>query len=197
MTFDVTSQNHLLDRSGVSPRWGLWVAAKEFTTLTAAPLGLWTGDDHATMTVDGSSRTYFGAQGQFDIEPIVYAVGTDVRTLRVTLSAISPEAEDLVRGFVVRLAPVELHLFLMNPASGALIGYDRKFKGFINRAPIQTPAMGGGSPTTTLELVSSMRLLTRTMAVKKTDQSQQLRSSDRFRRYGSIAATVLTDWQRD
>jgi hypothetical protein len=197
MTFDVTCQNHLLARAGVSPRWGLWVAAKAFTTLAPAPLGLWSGEDHATLMVEGAPRTYLGAQGSFEIEPIVTATGTDVRTLRITLSAISPEAEDLVRGFVVRLAPVELHLFLLDPLSGALIGSDRRFKGYLNRAPIQTPALGGGSPTITLELVSSMRLLTRTMAVKKTDQSQQLRSGDRFRRYGSIAAQVRTDWARE
>jgi hypothetical protein len=136
------------------------------------------------------------ALGRFDVDPIVYEKGTDVRTQRITLSANTPEVEDTIRGYVVKGAAVELHLALMDPLSGLVIDTDRKWDGFLNRSPIATSALGSGGGTISVELVTSMRLLTRTIAAKKTDQSQQLRSSDRFRRYGAVAAEVNTDWIR-
>jgi hypothetical protein len=197
MTFSSAGINHLNARGAVAPRWLLWIGAKNFTTLTDASIGLWNGDDDLTFTIDGGSRVYNGALGKFDVEPLVYAKGTDIRTQRITLSVNTPEVEDVFRGFIVKGAAVELHLALMDPQSGAVIDTDRKFKGFLNRAPISTPAMGSGGGTISLEMVSSMRLLTRTIAVKKTDQSQQLRSGDRFRRYGAVAAEVDTEWSRE
>lgn len=196
MSFGSAGINHLNARGSVAPRWLLWVAAKNFTTLTDASVGLWNGDDDLTFTIDGSPRVYNGALGRFDVEPLVYATGTDIRSQRITLSVNTPEVEDVFRGFIVKGAAVELHLALMDPLSGALIDVDRKFKGFLNRAPISTPAIGSGGGTIALEMVSSMRLLTRTIAVKKTDQSQRLRSSDRFRRYGAIGVQVTTDWKK-
>lgn len=194
MTFGTAGINHLNARTGVAPRWLLWVGAKNPGTLTDASIGLWNGDDDLTFTIDGSPRVYNGALGRFDLEPVVYAKGTDIRTHRITLSVNTPEVEDTFRGYVVKGAAVELHLALMDPISGAFIDVDRMFKGFINRAPISTPALGSGGGTISVEMVSSMRLLTRTIAVKKTDQSQQLRSGDRFRRYGAVAAEVDVEW---
>lgn len=194
MSFGTAGINHLNARGAVAPRWLLWIGVKDFGTLADASVGIWNGDDDLTFTIDGASRVYNGALGRFDLEPLVYAKGTDIRTHRITLSANTPEIEDIFRGYVVKGAAVELHLALMDPLSGSLIDVDRKFKGFINRAPISTPAMGSGGGTISVEMVSSMRLLTRTIAVKKTDQSQQLRSGDRFRRYGAVSAEVDVEW---
>jgi hypothetical protein len=194
MSFGSAGITHLNARDPVAPRWLLWLGAKEFTTLADASIGCWNGDDDLTFTIDGSPRVYNGAIGRFDVEPIIYAKGTDIRTQRITLSMNTPEVEDTIRGFVVKGAAVELHLALMDPSSGGLIDVDRRFKGFLNRAPVSTAAMGAGGTTVALEIVSSMRLLTRTLALKKTDQSQQLRSADRFRRYGAVAAEVETEW---
>ncbi len=197
MSFGSAGINHLNARGPVAPRWLLWIGAKNFGTLTDASIGLWNGEDDLTFTIGGSPRVYNGALGKFEVEPLVYAKGTDIRSQRITLSANTPEVEDTVRGYVVKGAAVELHLALMDPLSGLLIDIDRKFKGFLNRAPISTPALGSGGSTVSLEIVSSMRLLTRTLAVKKTDQSQKLRSGDRFRRYGAVAAEVDTDWMKE
>lgn len=194
MTWTATAQNHLLARTGVAPRWLLYVRTRNRDTGVEFPIGIWNGDDSISLTISGEARSYFGAQGLFEVAPVIYGTGTLVRTQNVTLSGISPEAEDMVRGFIVRLAAAELHLALFDPVNMTLIETKRMFKGVVNRAPIFTPALGGGSPSIQMELASSMRMLTRTIAVKKTDQSQQLRSGDRFRRYGSIAAEVVTEW---
>ena len=195
MSWSVDAQNHLLARSAVMPRWLLWVAAKEFGTLTAAPVGLWNGEDNLTFTIGGASRVYQGALSRFEIEPITYGTGLDVRTLQITLAANAPETEDLVRGFVIRLAAVELHLALLDPVTTDLIDVQPMFRGFINRAPLSTPAMGGGD-SVTLELVSRMRTLALPgPALKKTDSAMRLReATDSFRQYGSIATEVQTEW---
>jgi len=197
MTWTISAQNHLLARAAVMPRWLLWVKAKAFGTLAPAPLGLWSGEDDLTFTIDGSPRVYLGALSRFEVEPITYAAGLDVRSLQVTLAANAPETEDLVRGFVIRLAEVELHLALMDPETTDLIDVQPMFKGFLNRAPLSTPALGsGGGDSVTLELVSRMRVLALPgPALRKTDQAQRLRDpADAFRQYGAIAAEVQTEW---
>jgi len=195
MSWSVTAQNHLLARAGIMPRWLLWVGAKQFGTLTPAPLGLWSGDDDLTFTIEGSSRTYLGALSRFEVEPITYATGLDVRTLNITLAANAPETEDLVRGFVIRLAPVELHLALLDPASTDLIDVQPMFRGFVNRAPLTTPPIGGGD-TVTIEMVSRMRSLALPgPALKKTDAAMRRRNAtDSFYQYGAIATEVQTEW---
>lgn len=195
MTFSVAAQNHLLARTGVMPRWLLWVGAKEFGTLASAPLGLWNGDDDLTFTINGAPRVYLGALSRFDVEPITYATGLNVRTQQVTLAANAPETEDLVRGFLIRLAPVELHLALLDPASTDLIDVQPMFRGFVNRAPLSTPAQGGGD-SVTIELVSRMRTMALPgPALKKTNQSHILRdATDDFRQYGATAGEIVTEW---
>lgn len=195
MTWSIAAQNHLAARAGYAPRWLLWVAATERLTGDPAPVGIWNGDDHLTFTIAGQPRLYLGAQGRFEVADIVFATGTQVRTLDVQLSGISPEAEQLVRGYVVRFARAELHLALLDPQSFALIDVQRVWKGFVNRAPIMTPPIGGEA-TIALELASAMRSLTCSLALKKSDQSQRLRAGDRFRQYGSVAAAVTTEWNK-
>lgn len=199
MTWSISALNHLLTRAAVMPRWLLWVEARAFGTLAAAPVGLWTGEDDLTFTVNGSPRVYQGALSHFEIGPITHAAGLDVRALEITLAANAPETEDLVRGLAIRLAPVELHLALLDPETTGLIDLQPMFRGFINRAPLTTPAQdrgGGGGDSVTLELVSRMRVLALPgPALRKTDQAQRLRDpADAFRQYGAIAAEVQTEW---
>jgi hypothetical protein len=195
MSWLVSAQNHLLARTAVMPRWLLWIAAKNFGSLSAAPVGLWNGEDNITFTIGGSPRVYQGGLSRFEVEPITYAAGLDVRTLQISFAANAPETEDVVRGFVIRLAPVELHLALLDPVTTDLIDVQPMFRGFINRAPLTTPAQGGGD-TVTIEMVSRMRTLALPgPALKKTDQAMRLRNSgDAFRQYGSIAGEVQTEW---
>lgn len=194
MSWSVSAQNHLLGRVGVQPRWLLWVEAKVPGTLAAAPVGLWNGGDDLTFTIDGSPRVYNGALSTFEIEPITYGTGLDVRSLRITLAANAPETEDLVRGYLIRLAQVELHLALFDPMTDALIEANPMWRGFINRAPLSTSAQGGAE-TVSLEIVSQMRLLAMPgPALKKTDAAQKKRDGDRFRRYGSTAGQFNVSW---
>lgn len=198
MSWSVSAQNHLLARAAVMPRWLLWIGAKNFGTLTDASVGLWNGEDNATFTIGGSPRVYQGGLSRFEVEPITYAAGIDVRTLQISFAANAPETEDVVRGFVIRLAPVELHLALLDPEATDLIDARMMFRGFINRAPLTTPAQGAGD-TVRLEMVSRMRTLALPgPALKKSNASQITRNdADGFRKYASIAKEVTVEWVKD
>jgi hypothetical protein len=195
MSWSVNAQNHLLARGAVSPRWLLWVNAKAPGTLAAAPVGLWSGADDLTFTIGGEERVYNGALSQFDVDPIVFGTGMDVRTQRVTLAANAPETADLVRGYVIRLAEAELHLALFDPLTETVIDVQPMFRGFINRAPLSTPVTGGGD-VVTIEIVSRMRVLVLPGPVlRKTNEARRaFDPNDGFRKYGSIAGEILTEW---
>jgi hypothetical protein len=197
MSWSSSAQSHLAGRGGVMPRWLLWVAAREIGTLSEAPVGLWTGEDDLTFTIGGEERVYNGALSRFDIEPVVYGTGLDVRTMQVTLAANAPETEDMVRGRLIRLAPVELHLALFDPATVTLIDVEPMFRGFVNRAPLSTPAQGGGD-SVTIEIVSRLRVLALPGPVlRKTDEAhRRLNPGDGFRRYGTTAGEIRTEWVR-
>lgn len=192
MTWNTAAQNHLAARLPVAPRWLLWVDAKQISNGAAVSMGLWTGDDHEQITVEGQSRLYYGAQGTVSLPQLRYAAGTDVGSIDVTLP-VSPEAETLVRGYNIRFAPCDLHCALYDPASGSLLDVRRMFRGLIDGSPIFTPAVGGVA-TATLKLVSSARTGTMTTRAKKSDQSQRLRSGDRFRRYGDLGTVAADPW---
>jgi hypothetical protein len=67
------------------------------------------------------------------------------------------------------------------------------FVGFINKAPV-TRAKTGGSGGAVAESVSRTRELTVINPAKKSDETQRLRSNDRFRRYAGVAGNWSIWW---
>lgn len=194
MTFDASSQIQLKARGDIVSRWLLWASVRNRTTNQRVEVGLWTGDDDISIPVNGTNRTYQGLQAGLAIGDVVTSIGTMVRTQKVTLTGLTPEAVLLVRAHDARLAPVELHLAIFDPLTMGLIGIDQRFVGNIDKAPMPTPAMGEGGTTVSFEMVSKMRGLTRQLPLKKSNSTQSLRSGDEFRQYGTIAAVVTTKW---
>lgn len=195
-TWDSTAQAHLAARLPIAPRWLVWTTVTRISDGASVPLGFWTGDDHETITVEGQSRLYYGAQGAMEIGPIVVEPGTAIGSQEITLG-LSPEGETLVRGHRLGGAPIDLHCALYDPRSWALLGIRRYFRGFIDASPIATPEAGGVARLP-LRCISTARLGTMTLAGKKSDASQRLRlSSDRFREYGDLGETASDPWGAD
>lgn len=183
----------LAAREGHVHRWLLWVQAKNRSTGVTEELGLWTGEDNRTFTVDAQSRTYYGAGGLIGISDLVYEAGTNVRMQTLTLGPLTPEVALLLRGYEPRLSPARLHLAIFDPDTMSVLDIDRKFKGWIDAAPIRTGKLG--SPTTCeITLASNARAGTKTLASKKSDQTHRLRNDDRFRRYTDISGAVPVWW---
>jgi hypothetical protein len=195
MAWSTVVQSHLNARKGYMPRWMLYVRALE-TDRTSAPLGIWSGEDDLQVSLEGIDRLYrSGADGMIPDE-IVYEKGTNIRNYRVNLNGLNETALELVMGRIIRGRDAELHLAFMDPLSGLMIGApERMVKGSVNRAPVNIGPMNGAS-TIQVEIVSSMRMLTKPLGLKKSDQSQKLRGGDRFYKYGSVSNNVKTEWMR-
>ena len=122
--------DHHAKREGTDTRVLVWIEAKNRATGATETMGLWTGDDHEDFTIGGQVRTYFAAGNVLNVDNIISEIGLNVRMHNITLSAISPEIEQLVRGYDVRLAPVEIHRVVRDLETGNLISAPRQiFKG--------------------------------------------------------------------
>ena len=171
----------------------VWILARNRSTGEVESMGLWSGDDVVDFTIGAETRTYYGAGALLEVPDIQASTGLEVRTISLTLAAMSPEVETLIRGYDVRFGAVQIHRAEFGP-TGALLGEpERIFKGFVNGAPITTPEIGG-TGSAALQCVSHSRVLTRHGSVTKSDQVQQSRGGDRFRRYGTLTAAAAIYW---
>jgi hypothetical protein len=189
-----TTASYHAKRDGYAARVLLWIAARDRATGDLAPRGLWNGSYDRSFTIGGEERVYIGAGGLLALDPIVFRIGLGVSMQRAVLSGVDPAVADIIRGFDVRLAPVEIHRALFWPESGFLVEEPaRRFKGHVDNLRIITPELGGEA-TVEMAMASQSRTLTRTLAHKKSDESQRLRSGDRFRRYADVSDVVSVFW---
>ncbi|SOC48433.1 hypothetical protein SAMN05892877_1653 [Rhizobium subbaraonis] len=194
---DSNTYDYLHSRQGVIPRAFVWISAKNRETGSIETVGFWNGLDSVEVSVisgvTGSpvSREYHAAGSLLDVGPITRTPELEVRTLRISLSQISEAVQLAVRGYDVRHAPIEIHEGYLDRESRLLIAPPIiDFVGWINGAPINTPA-AGGKGSIMLDCVSHSRMLTRTNPAKKSHETQKRRSNDQFRKYNSVA----NQWQ--
>lgn len=181
-------------RNAVNARSLLWVSARNRTTGAVETIGLWNGDDDRIFVIGGVSRLYYRAMGVMAVAPIVSKAGLEVRNQRVTLSHLSPPVLQLMRGYDARLAPVEIHRALFGIHDNLLMEEpQRVFKGTVDKAPIPTPAKGGNA-VIEMSLINATGILTRGLALKKSNESQKRRMDDRGRRYADVAGVIETAW---
>ena len=192
---DPTSAAYLAARTGVASRHMVHVIARNRTTGAQEALGLWQGDDHLTITINGANQTYYGAGGLIGVEPIRAGIGLEVRMLQIGLSPLTPEVAQLLRGYDARLAPAEVHRALLSLETGQLIAEPiRVFRGWIDEVKIRTGEVGGTGEAT-VTLASAARGLTRALTLTRSDAEMRRRSNaDAFRRYTDIAGEVGVWW---
>ena len=171
----------------------VWIQARNRADNTMSSMGLWTGWDNTTISLGGAAREFYGAGTLLEIPPLETAIGLDVRDFTISLSAISPEVEQLIRGYDVKFAPIEVYRAEYGSSENLLGAPERVFKGTVESAPIVTPSIDNTAQVS-ITAVSTARNLTRYINLTKSDQIQRLRSGDRFRRYGSIAKEVDVVW---
>lgn len=193
--FSALVMSHLGAREGLHARLMIWIEAKDRVTGDPVTIGFWNGDDHQEFTIDGETRLYYGAGAFISLPSFVANIGLKVRTTRLKLSPIAPEVKQAILGTDVRFAPAEIHIAFHNPQSHNLIDApERVFSGWVDQAPITTPKVGGDA-TCELSLVNSARALTKTLALKKSDESLKLRTpTDEFRKFTDISGAVEGVW---
>lgn len=191
-TYDALTLAAFQTRAGICARVLIWVEARNRTTGDPETIGLWTGAQDRQFTIGAETRLYTGAGGILQIPPVKMQVGIAVRMQRFTLSSIAPEVADLIQTYDSRFAPIEVHRALFSLDDGALIAPPHRiWKGFIDEAPV---SYNETDATCEVVAASSARLLTRTLPLKRSDATQQLRSGDRFRRYIDVSGKVDVWW---
>ena len=162
--------------------------------------GFWTGDGTSTTSVisaiDGAteSRLFVGSGTIVNIPPLPFIIGLEERTVEVTLSQIHSSTNNMVRGDDIRHAVVEIHRGFFDIETGNLVSLPRpRFLGKINEIEINTPSAGNEGQLV-LRCVSNTTELTRLNTARKSDETQQLRSGDRFRRYADVAGQWEIWW---
>jgi hypothetical protein len=170
---------------------------------TAAEFGYWTGEDNISVNVvpagneDLISRDFLGGATLLDVPAVVDAIGVEARSITLGLDHISDAVGspmDMVFGNNVRVARVELHRALFDPATWNLVSTPHLiFSGRVDGASVDDAAADGEGGMA-LQVVSSAIDLTKTNPAMESDEQQRRRSGDRFRRYGDTAAQVQTWW---
>jgi hypothetical protein len=200
--YDPTTISHAASASGLVAQILLWVEAKG-PTGQPAPVGLWTGEDDRSITVAGQSRHYDGAGELLAIEPITYRQGLDVRLHKMVLSGLGGDTEALLTGTDARLAPADLYRVIMDAATREIVGSPhRLIRGWVNELVINTgqisSKVGGqdaSKSTVELTLATSARALTRSLALKYADATQQANTpGDGFFRWAALSGQVQFKW---
>jgi len=192
--YDAATMAFLRSRVGVIAHRLVWISARNTATGLVEDLGIWSGDDSMGFTIGGQSRDYIGAGALLDPEPITSQPGLDVRIHQVRMAAIAPEVEDLVKGYDTRFAPVEMHRALFHPETRQLVAEPHRiYKGMIDQITFPREAPGG-SPACVVSVASETRILTRTLASKKSDESHRARGGDRFRRNAVVSGSIPVFW---
>lgn len=195
--YDQATLTALQNREAIAPFNLLWIEAKNRDNGGLEAIGFWNGLDVADVTVINPEtnlptvRTYYGAGSLLDIPAIPQESDLTIRSIRILLSQVDAATQLAVRGYDVRLAPIQVHrgyfdVDTMQPVAPARA----RFIGWVNNMKINTPAVGG-SGNIELTCVSHTRQLTKTNPLRRSDEQQKRRQGDRFRRHTDVAGEWL------
>jgi hypothetical protein len=136
-------------------------------------------------------REFHAAGSLLSVGAITRTPELEVRTTRLSLSQVSEAVQAAIRGYDVRYQPIQIHEGYLDLDTEKLVADPiPDFIGWINGAPLTTPAIGDNG-SITLDCVSHSRMLTRTNPAKKSHETQKRRLNDKFRQYNSTA----NQWQ--
>lgn len=193
----VLSQQAARD-AGIRPVYFFWIVGKDRSSGAAQPMGLWTGDEDITVSVQDptggtSSRHYLGGCNLV-VDGIQYVADLTDNPITVSMSQIAGPVQQLVRVHDVRLAYCELHSTTMT--GGALTSPpDLDWVGIVDEAPIATPSVGSDGGIALSVRSELMSMLTATNPAKSSDAHQKRRQAgDRFSEYASIIHSRKVQW---
>jgi hypothetical protein len=174
----------------------VWIEARDPDTGNAKPMGIWDGRDNQQFEVASELRPFYGAGNIQELGVFRSEAGLTIQNYSLPLAAFSPEVRELLRGRDVRFAKLQIYLVSFDPETGAQLGVERIFTGFIDSAP-ETIGEAGGDASATLNLVSNARLLTRKVPVLKSHAAQSKRDGDAFFKYADVSGSVPVFWGKE
>lgn len=182
-------------------RHALWITAFDRTTNAPTSFGFWSGALTRSLSVIDAltratvSRSFLGLPALGELPDIPLTSDITVREIDVTFSQISADALNVMKGYSVRYAPVQIYRVNLSvdtdlPVAAA---YPR-FVGFVNLFVMKTPKVNERGRIH-LSLVSQSRELTKSSPDMRSDESQQARfAGDRFYKYTKNVARFETPW---
>lgn len=187
--------------AGIAPVYFFWVRGKNRDTGATATMGLWSGDEDISQNVESpeggmTGRTYYGGCN-LRVDGIQYVADLTDNPVSVSLSQIADAAQQLVRGYDVRLAYCEIHATSWVGGGFASVP-QLLWVGVIDDVMIGTPEVGGEGQMGFSVRSDLMAQLTAINPAKSSDSHQKRRQAgDRFSEYsGSIKARSI-QWYRD
>lgn len=193
--YDASTAAYISERTSADFQILYWFKPKNRDTGLVEPVGLWTGDDHKDFTIEGETRTYYGAGAITGLEELTYEEGLSVRTHRIPVNMLAPEVENLLRGYDLRLAPIQIHRAAFHPETGQRIAEPtRIFTGSVDGSPVTIPPKGG-TVKAEIAVVGGARALTIPLSLLKSDATLRQRDdTDGFFKYIDVSAQVDVWW---
>lgn len=158
-----------------------WAQARDRSTGDPVEEAQWSGSGVRDFyVIDPNTggpitRTFYGSGTLTKISAIPLVANVTVQTVMITLSQVAERVEALFRQYDCDQAPVQIHRGLFDPETRLLVAPAWcRFVGFVNGAPIKTPARNTPGDAT-LICKSHSQELTRANSDVRSHQSQQLR----------------------
>lgn len=140
----------------------------------------------------GETREFYGTGNLVKISDIPLVSNLSVQNVNIELSQIASNAENLIRGYDVRQAIVQIFRGLFDPETGTMVepAYPR-FSGFVDSVEVVTPSENDEG-SNNLTCASHTQEVTRSNAATRSDSSQRvINPSDAF--YQDAAST--SEWK--
>jgi len=185
-----------LGKSGLIQRHFVFITGKD-SEGDAETWGFWNGVGAVSVSVvaaiDGQtgSRTYVGGGSLLAVPPMPFTLGLEARSISLRLSQVHAGVLDMIRGNDIRHGLVEVHRGYFDTGTGQIVSTPfPSFFGKVNRIRENVPAAGSDGAFE-ISIASTTRDLTLVNTLKTSDESQRLRSDDRFRRYAGAGSSEV------
>lgn len=188
---DVATKIHLGDAAidGLMVRDFIYIFAKDMNG-NSVEFGFWNdAEDINIQVIDAQTgvsiaRTFYG--GTIEAIPsIPLTTGFDFQNTTIKLNAHHPQVKNLLRNNNARAARVDVYRGVFDADTHLIASQPTaRFAGKIDLAKIEI-AQVGGNDVAQITAASFRRELTKSIALKKSDEFYKTRLGDRFGRYES------------
>lgn len=172
---------------------------------TGAPIteGFWSDvGDVSAQVIDAetglvTSYDFSGVGSLIGIDPIPMVSNLTVQEVEVAFSQLDDRINELLRVYDIGQAAVEIYRGEFDPVTMRMVEpATSRFVGFVDGAPVETPAEGGEG-SISIKCVSSAQELTRGNPDMRSHESQQVRApGDDFYQDVTSCADLVIFWGR-
>lgn len=128
----------------------IWIEARDRITGDIVGDGQWSDIGPTTVQVidpntgGPTTRTYYGSGTLTKVADVILTSTISVQPATITMSQVHNRVNDLLRGYDVKLAPVQMHRGLFSLTSRQLVAPAVvRFVGYVDNVKFHTPAEGG------------------------------------------------------